>query len=102
MGNCLVIVDGGSWGTFPRVYIRDRATGDASVYVLDGDRCANVTDALTRMAPKNVLRRIFDGSTCRLTPEGGFDLNGKLVRFRGIRKVYTGEDIKATVGKPNK
>lgn len=102
MGNCLVIVDGGSWGTLPRVYIRDRVTGDASVYVLDGDRCATVTDALTRMAPKNVLRRIFDGSTCRLTSEGGFDLNGKLIPFRGIRKVYTGEDIKATDGKPNK
>jgi hypothetical protein len=101
ISNCLVIVDGGSWYSHPRVYIKDKMTGKEAVYVLGGDsRCASLIDALSRMAPKNVLRKLFDGATCRLSPEGGFDLDGKLIPFREIRKVYTGEDIKATAGKP--
>lgn len=101
MAGCLVIVDGGSYDTYARVYLRDESTGDEVVFVLDR-RISTLIEAMTLMAPKGVLRSLFDGKTCRLDFNGGFDVDGEFVPFRHITRVYTGGEVHRTKGKPKK
>lgn len=101
MGGCLVLVDGGSYDAHSRIYLRDDCTGDEAVFVLDR-RVSTLIEALTRLAPPNILRGLFDGKTCRLDFSGGFDLDGRFAPFRHIIRVYTGDKVHRTKAKPKK
>lgn len=101
IGGCLMIVDGGSYYHKSRVYLKDKETGRESVYVLKGERIKSVTGALRRLAPKGVLRGLFDGKLCELQFDGGFKIDGEFVPFRNVAHVYHGDEIQATSAKEN-
>jgi hypothetical protein len=76
------------------------------VVVLDMTVQSNfsITNALLRLAPKKVLRGLFDGGNIKLDFEGeGFFVDGKSVPWRNVRKVYNGpKRAMQTRGTPEK
>lgn len=96
IGNCLVIVDTGGYYARPRIYIKDKDTGRRALYVVKmRTDPRSLLDGLTAVAPKGVLRRLFDGSTCKLTVDG-FLLNGELVEFRNVIRAYRDDECERT------
>lgn len=98
MGGCLVIVDKGGYYSQSRVYIKDKFTGEETVYILKKN-AESVTAAMTLLAPKGILRGLFDGKTCLLSPEGGFEIDGEFVPFRNVAKVCRGDELQNTPAK---
>lgn len=99
MGGCRVLVEAGGYYHSPRIYLRNMETGEEAVYLIKGRNIESVTGALARLAPKKILRKLFDGTSCTLSFEGGFNVDGEFVPFRNVEAVYRGDDIHNTPAK---
>lgn len=109
LAGCRLIVDGGTSSyhhevtTQPRIFVRHLATGRSKVVVVEGKSVSSVTQMLTRIAPKDALRGAFGGKNITFDYDGeGFLVDGELVPWRNIRKVYPGEKAHKTKASPKK
>lgn len=101
IAGCLMIVDGGTYNSKPRIYLRSKTTGAERVIVLNGDRPSNIVSALLLLCPVAPLRAMFDGNPIKLDIEGeGFTVGGKLVPWANVRKIYRGSSCRQTLGEP--
>lgn len=92
IGGTLLLVDKGGYSTpLPRIYMRS-PSGKVRVVVVEGDQLKSMTSALTRLAPKRVLRSIFDGEKVKLNADDcGFEMGGKFYPWRNVRRIYKGQ-----------
>jgi len=96
LGILLMVDKGGGYGhhsPYPRIYMRQKATGKVKVVVLEpGGKIITVADALLRIAPTGPMRSMFGGETLTLDFEAeAFVWQGKLVPWQNVRKVYKGK-----------
>jgi hypothetical protein len=99
----LLIVAEGSYSAMPRVYMRS-PEGKVKVVVVEGEYLKSITQALTRLAPKGVLRGMFSGLTVHLDFGGeAFVIDGQTLPWRNVRRVYKGtKRAHQTAAKPKR
>jgi hypothetical protein len=111
VGDVVLAVDrghgGGSWGTLPRIYMRQRATGRRKVVVVErpdeGYYLSSIESALLVLAPVAMLRDTLGGEPAALDfDREGFAFKGKLVPWRNVRKVYDGDEVHETRAIPKR
>ena len=92
VGGIVLMVDGGGYYSHPRLYLRS-PEGEVKVVVIDAkERPKGITGALTRLAPVNCLRGAFEGASISLDFDAeAFRVNGKLMPWRNVLKVYRGK-----------
>jgi hypothetical protein len=98
-----LIVEGGGYRHQPRIYMKHHATGQTKIVVMEGDNVRGITGALQRIAPKAALRGMYDGAPIILNFEGeGFIVNGKLVPWRNVRRIYGKKKAHKMPGNPKR
>jgi len=105
IAGCRLIIIGGTGyrpTAQPRFLVRHLATGQSKVVVVDGKPLSNVTQLLTRLAPRGVLRGCFEGKSITFDYAGGFIIDGELVPWRNIRGIYPASKAHKTVGEPKR
>lgn len=105
INDCFLALDGGGYYTNPRVYLKHKPTNRVKVVVLDRNaKATSITNILVRMAPKKALRGMFGGKPITLDFEGeGFLVNGELVPWRNVVKIYRGRDeVRNTDARPDR
>lgn len=102
VNDTLLIVDRGGHRALSRIYMKHKPTGRELVAVLEKD-ISSFMEGLTHIAPEISLRAMFGGQVITLDFEGrGFLVDGNLVPWRGIRRVYTQkrDGVIRTLGRP--
>ena len=95
-GNTL-IVDAGDYSTSPRIWMRNEATKKEKVVVLKGGSVKSINNAILRLTPKTALRDALSGTSIRFDFEAeAFEIDGKLVTWTKVHKVYCGEQVHHT------
>ena len=101
-GNTL-IVDAGDYSTSPRIWMLNRATKEEKVVVLEGSSVKSINNAILRLTPKTALRGALSGTPIRFDfGAEAFEIDGKLVPWSKVRKVYCGEQVHHTEARPGK
>ena len=92
VSNVSLMVDSYNYGNrCARIYMRDKATNNIKVVVLDVTSKLGLSDALLKLAPKGAIRSIFGGASIKLDFEQeGFMVNGELMPWQRVCKVYRG------------
>jgi hypothetical protein len=105
ISNILIMVDRGGYSAPPRVYMEDKRSRTAKVAVLDArtDDVKSLSDALTLMSPNRAVRAMFGGASIALDfRREGFNVDGELVPWANILKVYRGDEVFRMKSKPKK